>query len=223
MRTGSVTAGSEAAPSRYAKPRSSLPRKRSNKAAADVEVAALITTMPGREAMLDTCLRAVRDQCRPADVILIGDDVHSIGHGARTRNRLLAATSLPWVAFCDDDDRWMPNHLQILADRAVYGDVDVVVSLYDHSDGSPPVGGHHCDYSLLPSANWFHPSTCLLRRELVLDVGGFPNPRPPLYDDWSCWIALQAAGAKFACVHEVSNVKRIWSGGISQGGTGLAP
>jgi GT2 family glycosyltransferase len=83
---------------------------------------------------------------------------------------------------------------------------DVVVAHIQLETGV--VLGHQCEWENLRSGNWFHPSACLLRREALQAVGGFPSA---IHEDWELWQRLYTAGARFACVHEVTNIKGVHS------------
>jgi len=192
-------------------------------------VTVITPTVAGREAMLRRALDSVKAQTIAPNHVMWRRDVAQVGHGAHVRNEMIFEADTEWIACLDDDDWWLPNHLELLLDESQHvrplshwlvgkhrRPADVVVALYEHSDGSPPVGGHHCDYRLLEGQNWFHPSACLLRRSSVVAVGGFPDPRPPLWDDWALWVNLLRAGATFACVHEVTSIKAVHPGNISR-------
>lgn len=178
-----------------------------------IEITAVTPTMPGREQMLKRAELSVKRQTLKAVRYLVGVDDNCTGHGARIRNALIGAADTEWIACLDDDDIMKRNHLATLAEAA--SDADVIVSLYEHSDFSP-VAEHCCDFAQIVHRNWWHPSSCLLRRDLVLDVGGFPDPAPPAWDDWLCWIKLFRAGARYQCVHEVTSIKGQHASNISR-------
>lgn len=170
-------------------------------------------SVPGRDTMLARCMRGVAGQTTPPEAHLICVDHALTGHGARIRNQLIGAARTTWIACCDDDDWFLPHHVETLLAAAAWN-VDVVVALYVLEGGGRLPDEHSCDPAMLDGRNWVHPSSILLRRDAVLAVGGFPDPQPPLWDDWALLRNLLHAGAKFACVHEVTNVKGVHDGCI---------
>lgn len=179
-------------------------------------VTVVTPTLPERGDLLARCVAGVAAQTVEPAEHLIGVDWARTGHGARIRNRLIRAATTEYVALCDDDDWWLPHHLETLLGAA--SEADVVVAFYELEDhrGEPPWNARHsCDPADFEWTNWTHPSAMLLRREAVLDLGGFPDPTPELWDDWGLWQRLYRAGARFACVHEVTNVKGVHTANIA--------
>ena len=97
--------------------------------------------------------------------------------GARNTGTLHSESE--WVAFCDDDDEWLPDKLLrqlALADSDVSADFIVCGILIDHSGGVTPrshESSHISRRDLLRSrVASAHPSTFLMRREnFISDVG----------------------------------------------------
>lgn len=73
-------------------------------------VAAVIPTIPGREALLDRALTSVRAQGRRVDQIVVERDSNRDGAWA-ARNRALERVTTDVVAWLDDDDTWRPLHI----------------------------------------------------------------------------------------------------------------
>jgi glycosyltransferase involved in cell wall biosynthesis len=168
-------------------------------AAATVSITVVIPTIAGREAMLARALASVQAQTMPCQVIV---ELDSDRRGAAAaRNRALAKVDSEWVAFCDDDDEWYPNHLRLCARHARLTGADVVYPGYD-IDGDDPIGcfGIPFDPFLLHRRNYI-PVTTLCRTELVRKVGGFsdrPDENGDPCEDWGLWLALLDAGATFS-------------------------
>lgn len=74
-------------------------------------VAVVIPTIPGREAMLERALESVRAQTRRPDQVVVERD--SLRTGAdQARNRALERVTTDVIAWLDDDDHLLPNHLK---------------------------------------------------------------------------------------------------------------
>lgn len=158
-------------------------------------IAAVIPTIPGREALLEQALESVHAQTVPADQVIVALDERREGPAA-ARNRGVQEASTDWVAFLDDDDVWYPNHLETLLQAS--GGADVVYSdcalVGPHSH---PDLNRDFDPFLLQLRN-FIPVTALVRRNVFLDVGGF-DPADDL-EDWGLWKRLASAGCRFVHV-----------------------
>ncbi|CAO5150831.1 Glycosyltransferase [Frankia sp. AiPs1] len=76
-------------------------------------VTVVIPTIPPRAAMLCRAVGSVGRQTRPAAALSIAIDVDHAGAWA-TRQRALEAVRTPWTAFLDDDDQFLPHHLDRL-------------------------------------------------------------------------------------------------------------
>lgn len=136
------------------------------------------------------------------------------GPGA-ARNTAIQATSQPWVAFLDADDVWEPSKLeaQWLALRAC-PDIGAVITDFVEFDAagtqrrtfltskphyraierSPVAPGIlRCDAASFRQqflkGNFIAPSTMLVRRDLLLQIGLF-DPALSHMEDRDCWLRL---------------------------------
>jgi glycosyltransferase involved in cell wall biosynthesis len=154
---------------------------------------------PRRDTMLHRALDSVLQQelC-PEAVIVEFDHWH---HGAaRTRNHGLWKVTTPWVAFLDDDDEMLPDHLALLREHALQTDADMVYPHFTVPEGFDPFPereGQPFNPGLLDTQNTI-PVTVLVRTEVIKLVGGFQPKGPPENpcDDWGAWVKLRDAGAK---------------------------
>lgn len=187
-------------------------------------VAAVIPTIPPRTHYLNRAVSSVKAQTRPADQIVVRQDVDVIG-AAQNRNKALAEVECEWTAFLDDDDMWHPWHLDHLLAHAESTGADLVypwfdginTNIFDQIFGTDthPVSPYQHPFgadqvvTMRTRGNWI-PVTVLVRTELIKAVGGFepppwanPDGSNPC-EDWGCWLKLLDAGARFAHLPEVT-------------------
>lgn len=178
-----------------------------------MNITVAIPTIPPRAGMLRKAVSSVMGQTYPAAALSIAVDLHREGSAA-TRNRALAAVQTEWVAFLDDDDQLLPNHLQLLAGEAERTGADIAYPLprVIDSRGRPVSrrwewgGGPVFDGAALERRSYI-PVTSLVRTELARQVGGFrfvTDTAGLSNDDHGFYLALHKAGARFAHVHEES-------------------
>lgn len=167
------------------------------------DITIVTPTIPPRSRLLARALESVARQTWPPDNISIAMD-HARYGAAKTRNRALAAATTTWVAFLDDDDTLKPQHLKRLMEHQKETGADVVVPWFDVVGGRDPFpGGEHLVWN--PEHPYSFPIGNLVRRELAMDVGGFPDIQVSQYcagEDWYFWIALRDAGAQIVRLFE---------------------
>lgn len=178
-------------------------------------VSVITPTIPGREAMLKRAIASVEAQVRRPNIHFISMDVDGIGC-AEMKNRMIRRATTEWVAFLDDDDEWLPNHLQVLMEAAEsFSGYDLYYPWFEPVGMSDPLAcpvngsmknpfgvpfGEEQRRHILEVDN-FIPVTVLARTEAVLDAGGFQTTSPPspVYDrdDLGLWRAMLRAGCDF--------------------------
>lgn len=197
-------------------------------------ITVVIPTILERQHLLARAHASVQRQTRPTDAVLIEPDFWRTG-AAATRNRALAKVDTEWIAWLDDDDELLPNHLDVLLAAAENADlvyprpkmvsgVDPTAILIDGAWRSPwgmPFGERSADH--IRTQGSFIPITHLVRTELVRKVGGFPDGRTlpgGRYqgEDERYLIALLDAGARF--VH-ANTVTWRWHGGHGANTAGM--
>lgn len=139
-------------------------------------ITVVIPSIPPRRDLLATAVASVEAQWRqPAEVIIEMDEEHA--GAAVTRDRGLRRVTTPWVAFLDDDDWFLPQHLSALWAYAEQTGVDYAYSWFE----TYPVGGDpfpitHFTEPWNPAEPRQTTITTLVRTELAQEVGFVTAP-----------------------------------------------
>lgn len=136
-------------------------------------------------------------------------DLDGVGP-AEIRNTMVNLVNTTWVAPLDDDDEFLPHHLEYLLRTAEETNADVIYPKWTGINTGlfPGKFDRPFDEELarsLRSAN-FIPVTALIRTSALVAVGGFhnlnTNPGAATCEDWGAWLRLLDAGFTFAhCPH----------------------
>lgn len=167
------------------------------------DITVIIPSVPPRARMLQRAVQSVMRQT-------IGDvhcltTIDKLGQGAVwTRNHLLERVQTPWVAFLDDDDEFLPMHLEVLARAQEKHNADVVFSNFLVPQSPGFVLESFC-YGVFDPENPKQTTiTTLTRMSKLMEVGGFRDPAPGqtvgrdfLGEDHDLTKRLIAAGAVF--------------------------
>lgn len=184
------------------------------------DITLVIPTIPPRQDLLQRALTSVMQQTVKPSFVSVAYDVRHLG-AAETRNRALSGVTTEWVAFLDDDDWLLPNHVETLwaatqsgAD-AYYPGCTVVDGLGNEIPRQEEWGrfGLDFDADLLRQKSYI-PVTSLVRTELVHEVGGFSYPAEAAYEDWGLYLKLLDAGATF---EHVPRVTWVWEHRVGDG------
>jgi len=162
-----------------------------------VKVSAITAALPSRLPKLAEACASVRSQTHPADEHLIGIDYARRGT-ARVVTQLALSARNEWVATLEDDDIWYPNHLAELTKAAAVGEPDILYPWCD-VEGRDWVPNSHFDPDRLRRENYI-PSTMLIRRRLIADLGGWRDGTQNGWEDYDFLLRALAAGARFRCV-----------------------
>jgi len=168
-----------------------------------IDITVAIAHIPTRQVLLARALDSIQNQTYSAQHVVIDEDRAHTG-GAATKNRALAKVRTGWVAFLDDDDYFLPQHLHLLASEALMTGADVIYSwpvMDGGSDPRPEMFGKPFDADELRRGSYLH-TTILVKTELAVRVGGFQKPPGSDYDDWGFHLALLDDGATFVHVPE---------------------
>jgi hypothetical protein len=165
------------------------------------DVTVVIPTIPGREDLLARAIASVNAQTLP---VVVGIQMDDYRRGAAwCRNTALTMVDTAFVAWLDDDDTLLPNHVQTLVDGQNETGADLVFSYAEFIGGRDPLAccqdgrlvaepvdvpfgpqqRDHLDSRQSPFCPWcgaqrgnFIPVTNLVRTEAIRAVGGFPEP-----------------------------------------------
>ncbi len=180
------------------------------------DVTVIIPTIPPRREMLTRAVQSVLSQTRTVDAISIALDRHRQG-AWMTRDRALKAAQTEWVAFLDDDDTFLPKHIERLLRTAeetggdyIYADYEVV----NHRGQPFPENNPLPPFSELgPWDNERPHQTCittLVRTELAQSIG-FHTPDDDAEvgghrfgEDYTFTLRCMEAGAKIVYHDEVT-------------------
>jgi glycosyltransferase involved in cell wall biosynthesis len=132
---------------------------------------------------------------------------HNSGTPATTRNLGIEHARGDLVAFLDDDDEWLPSKLASQRSAMLAEKADLVATNALRSDGSlyfpdAPAGWHPTRLDVL-KANPIIMSSALVRRDLLLSAGGFPQEiRLRALEDYAVWLELAWRGAALLILGE---------------------
>lgn len=185
-------------------------------------VSVIIPTIPPRVRLLERASASVMAQTRLPDQVIIQLDMEGVGAGP-TRNAAIEQAHTDYVAFLDDDDEFLPNHLALIMSAAKATRADVLYSWFElvgWDEATPdrpdplatmfegklvhplgvPFGTEQARH--LRRYAWI-PATIVVRRTMLERVGGYPAPGTAEYEqfngceDWALLIRLLDAGARF--------------------------
>ena len=164
---------------------------------------------------LPRCLRSVFAQTlKPEEVIVVDDGSadnsaalaaalgarvisRSNGGPAAARNAGIQSASSEWVALLDADDLWAPEKLER---QALFIRPDTVlvyagVRIFDDNGVREVVPAVDASSArkMLRYANPITPSTVIVKREAILQLGGFRDGISGC-EDWEMWFRLQRLG-----------------------------
>jgi LmbE family N-acetylglucosaminyl deacetylase/glycosyltransferase involved in cell wall biosynthesis len=191
--------------------------------AATVPITVIIRTR-NRENWLREAVQSVLGNTIPARIVVVNDggnspapwlndlskDITVVDHPeSRGRSAAMNAgverAETEWIAFLDDDDVYLPEHLLVLANATLSGTArayytDAVYSAMERSDEGTWIAQSRrrvfqqdFDKNLLLIDNYIPLPTLLVRREDYLAIGGF-DPGIDMFEDWDFLIRLASLG-----------------------------
>jgi glycosyltransferase involved in cell wall biosynthesis len=172
-------------------------------------------------AFLPRCLKSVFAQTRQPDEVIVVDDgsrdnsaalaaelgarVISLPNGgpASARNAGIQSASSEWIALLDADDLWAPEKLERQALAVDAGTVLVYTGIRIFDDNGVRAEAPAVDAAsakkMLRYSNPIIPSTTLVKREAILQLGGFRDGISGC-EDWEMWFRLRQLG-QFKAIH----------------------
>lgn len=184
------------------------------------DVTVVMPTIPGRDSLRERALASVRAQTlQPLETIVVTDRTR-LG-AAWARNLGAAQVTTTWLAWLDDDDEFLPHHLETLLAATQVADPtpDLVYACMEVVGGRDPTAvaqdgqwvnpcgvpfGHEQEQHLRYQGN-FIPVTYLVRAQLVREVGGMPPSGGRGYEeDYQLLLRLLNVGARFLHVPQVT-------------------
>lgn len=175
------------------------------------DVTVITPHIPTRPNALARAVKSAATQTVKPHDIIIATDVDREG-AAATRNRALERATTSWVAFLDDDDVWLPHHLETLLDHAEsVGDAGVIYA------GCTVIGpdgrevplreewgrfGLPFDAARLRQRSYL-PVTCLAETKSA-QVARFGAPDGSIYDDWGFYLRMLDMGVVFSHVPKIT-------------------
>jgi hypothetical protein len=134
-------------------------------------ITVVIPTIPPRGQVLQEALFSVKQQVLRSHEVLVEMDTAHAG-AAITRQRGLERVTTPWVAFLDDDDMFMPQHLNNLWRHARETGADYVYSWFETMPvGCDPFPVTHFTAPWDPAAPRQTTITTLVKTSLAQEVG----------------------------------------------------
>lgn len=155
--------------------------------------------------------------------------IDNSGGPARPRNVAAAAAQSHWISFLDSDDWWLPNRMARIkteldgSHEIVYHQLRVARS--DKNIQAKPAHGSLLGDPLRVSDPLLHmirfgnplpTSATTIRRELMLNIGGFDESRAlASVEDFDAWLRLCSQGARLKFVPEALGVYWVGADQIS--------
>lgn len=183
-----------------------------------VTISVVVASIPPRIEQRAAVYAEITAQTRQPDQVIIVTDEHGDG-AAVTRNKGIKKAHHDFIAFFDDDDAMYPQHLELLERTQHRTGADLVYPWHDilppapnplAIDGKNPFRREFdlaARRQILDSHN-FIPIAVLVRRSLMVKIGGFENFGLDRWDPGRCevldaWRKLLRRGAKFVhCPHK---------------------
>lgn len=137
------------------------------------DVTVCTATISTRKELLERAKQSVMKQTLKPFEHLIKEDVERLGQPA-VLDDLIARSTTKYVAILDDDDELLPNHIELLYNKILETDADLVYPHFRYSNISD--AGHLERFrGLAWDNNHPHqvPVTWIAKRDVILEVGGF--------------------------------------------------
>ena len=172
------------------------------------EVTVVMPTLPHRRDLRERALSSIWAQTVAPEAVFVIAGLTPWD----ARNRGLDATDTRWVAWCDDDDYWLPHHLETLLAEAARTKADLVYPTCRVEANGKLLPGWVDLQPFGPEGHFAVPISYLVDAELARWVGGFPERYEDFDDngnnlgasDYQFLRALHDKGAVFAYTKEIT-------------------
>lgn len=144
------------------------------------KITVCIPSIPPRSELLKRAIQSVTSQVLPPAAIAISMDINREGAWT-TRMRAAQMAQTEWIAFLDDDDELLPNHLSALLAHAEYHSADCVWGWFEVHGGTDPFP-HYKGRQYDPAQPHIVPITYLVRKDLFLSSPGFQPDSNGVWD-----------------------------------------
>lgn len=131
----------------------------------------------------------------------------NFGSDTKPKNEATSEARGRFIAYLDDDNEYLKDHLQVLYSAITNSNADVVYGdrmVIDEEGQVEKQVGIFSNYNpfLLLQRNYIDTSDVLVRREAIFDVGGW-DERYRKYVDWNLWVRMAKAGKRFLRVPKI--------------------
>lgn len=172
-----------------------------------LDVTVITPTIPGRESYLEECRESVMAQnwfpyahLVRLDDPGVRDRAGKEDHMVEQHNALLEQVETEFLAVLHDDDVYLPCYLETIVPVLADADVAYCFSTTPEVSRADVTGWSQTQLvQALEGANVI-PACAVIRTEVEREIGGWQHRDRPLYSDWSNWLRLAKAGARFVCV-----------------------
>jgi glycosyltransferase involved in cell wall biosynthesis len=192
---------------------------------ADLAIAVVIPVRDGERHLAEALESVLAQDLAPREIVVVDDgstdrsaevaraagprvrvvSQEAQGAGA-ARNRGVAETASPWIAFLDADDRWLPGKLRRQHEALAEAAGAAACVSYLRQFFSPELGRED-----VPQPEYLlglSPSCLLVAREAFLATGGYSTAlRAAEAADW--WVRFEAGGPSVVRLEEVLVERRI--------------
>lgn len=161
----------------------------------------------------DNTTAVVREFCRQDPRVMYECTPQNTGYQCAPKNLGIRSTTAPLVAYLDDDNEWLPDHLGHLV--AALGDADLVYCAREYRNDpdrphpSPPhlgiygnLNNQPWDPTRIHFSNWIDTSDILHTRESILKLGGW-NETIRRAADWELMRRYAAAEMRVRHLPEI--------------------
>lgn len=197
-----------------------------------MKISTIIPTYNHAQYLPESIESALGQTLRPSEVIVVDDGStdntrevvgrYPVQYVYLNRGGLSAARNLgirtatgDWIAPLDADDYWLPEKLEVQAAAIQDAGFCYCATTMFYPDGHTEPRAYYDAgqvKSILRRRNCIDPSAVLIRKDLVLQVGGF-NERMPAAEDWEMWLKL-ARVCEFASVPQRLLMYRVTGTGM---------